>query len=1186
MTSNRERRALVAVLIAVAGCTQTTSPSDLTGVRPDNHRWYPVGPGTPHAVGETIDGTVVGCDACHTPQADTFTEFACTGCHAHQQSLTDPLHLKAPGYTYSPKSCYACHRANGSTFDHTGITSGCAACHDVGATYAALPVPGFTHQPISSDCGGCHTTDSWANGSTAPTNSFDPSQNITVTAQVPSYAETSIVSLTPSTESLPMVMNHATIQVPAATVQNCANCHENADQGAYFPGRLHVALDRLGLAQPTACSSCHTASTPTGFVGPTVSPPSRTPASPEMKHDAVAWAAGAPTTTPLVTQDCGLCHRAPTETAPSTWAASATGVAPKYHAALTAAAATQPASCLDCHANSRPTGVVTSGSKVFDHADPQALGDCAVCHTNGGSTQWTSWAGGGVHLAGQSEPPTCLPCHEGERPTSTASWKSTTYTQSPFDYVATAGGPAHGDAQDCVSCHAAGTTGSPSWVGGSYTHGTGPSASTCFPCHKSQRPTQVVSGFNHSTGGTGDCFGCHQDTVKRKAYVKYPNDWSGGQNYPANSLIAAPGQFVSVTSITLTRGANQLITGMTSSAATLNNAMLHTSTALPESLNAGLTPDYTKDFGKCWHCHTNTNGTVSDFTNGVLHAAFNNFKASPSGTSTKLPQLTTCLDCHDKMRPPHIVEKAASSLVPMDHSATFTGSVVIAGAAVTSVGQLDCSACHGGPGTNWTDGRFHSLIGSAVPADCASCHYPLMADAPKSDLTSGTRYAMKHRSSQLTTQACQTCHASALAKAASPSTASQWIPGALHAAVPGQPAACNDCHVVSKPAGNTQSSVTYTFAKGGTTTNGAQWMSHGAGTVTGKDCAVCHAGDAKTSGSAWNAATLLHAKVTGLTTCNECHGGSVPGANNNLPSGLTDSSTVTTSSASAGTHDQIIHTDVNVTKFQCNFCHTQVGVSTAGGVQGKEWAQAKFHKNFTTASPLVMNGSTGRCSNCHLGLKPGSSYSAFDHSPYSGTSAQDCSSCHAWPGTSATTPNWLGTAAAHATSGSSVSSTLDCKTCHGQSGSAQVRLTVSESSHYGGVSNGNNCNSCHVNFAGFSGTTTNLSYKHSNSSANGGGCVTCHAFKSQIYTTLTTTPQLNYPVSSGGHTFSQTFNVNGRYDDRSFNANHTASKLTSCGACHGYSNTTSGTNIWTFVHRPGNPGISNGKGSNGCNECH
>src|SRR5207237_10644483 len=86
---------------------------------------------------------------------------------------------------------------------------------------------------------------------------------------------------------------------------------------------------------------------------------------------------------------------------------------------------------------------------------------------------------------------------------------------------------------------------------------------------------------------------------------------------------------------------------------------------------------------------------------------------------------------------------------------------------------------------------------------------------------------------------------------------------------------------------------------------------------------------------------------------------------------------------------------------------------TVAGVQGKEWAQASFHVKFTSANPLTMNGTTGRCSNCHMNVKPGATFTTFDHSGFTATSGTpDCSSCHSWPGTgTAASPNWLGAAA-------------------------------------------------------------------------------------------------------------------------------------------------------------------------------
>jgi len=360
-------------------------------------------------------------------------------------------------------------------------------------------------------------------------------------------------------------------------------------------------------------------------------------------------------------------------------------------------------------------------------------------------------------------------------------------------------------------------------------------------------------------------------------------------------------------------------------------------------------------------------------------------------------------------------------LQAMDHSAAFTGAVTIGGVSVTSVSQIQCAVCHHSPGNVWSDGVFHANIGAAVPADCNVCHYPLMADGTRSDLTSSTSYEMKHQSAQLTTQNCQTCHTAALARGATtPAAATLFQSGALHPSVAAQPGACVDCHSVSEPAANasTRSGFAYTFATGGTASNGPQYMNHGSPDVVGKDCVVCHASDARTSGSAWSNSDQFHTAVGNPSGCQACHGltnggGSVAGTNNNLPSGITNSTMVTsaasdaTTGVPAGTHDQIIHTDVNVTGHDCNFCHTQRGVSS----QGSGWAQAAFHSNFSSSNALLINGTTGRCSNCHLNVKPGAGF-ATDHSAFTSVSgSQDCGSCHTWPGTgTVSAPNWLGAA--------------------------------------------------------------------------------------------------------------------------------------------------------------------------------
>ena len=1111
--------ALLALLVACAPGGRQAPP--ITAVTPASHASFAVLSG-PHAV---------DCNTCHG-EFGSFKQFNCLGCHAHEQTATDGVHRAVTGYSYSSAACYTCHQAadgGKQVFSHTGISSNCASCHTEGAAFAALPVAGFTHGPMNgNDCAACHVTASWKAGVNPAGNSSDPQRDVFVATAIPSYAGTSIVQFALRTDKLPMTMNHGATSVAKAAFSRCLNCHVNAGAGVYYPGRLHSSLALLKLPQPTACLECH-AVPPVGMVGPTATNPVRTPPSGEMKHDAVAWAALQPTATPLVTSDCAVCHLAPSAT-PAAWSNNKAGVAPaQFHSSLTKAAAPQPGSCVDCHANTRPATVLTSATAAlpvaglaFDHTAPAALVDCASCHT---AAQTSSWTGGRFHLAGAALPSTCLPCHAGERPTSDSGWLSSTYKASPFDYGGNGvGTTTHGNAQDCAACHLVTATASTqSWVGGKFNHDpAGVAGTTCIACHVSQRPTAPIatstSPFDHSKDGTGDCIGCHQATVRAGRYVNYFNpgtgtlpggDWQGGSGYPGPNLIGSADQILSVTEIALSRSTStNLITGSTSSLATLYNQMLHTSAAIPAQVAPGNTP--TGDPNSCWHCHTHdSSGKVTSFSKGVFHSSLTNYSAAVGGTATPLPQPSTCTDCHAQMRPIGIVEKAASDLQPMDHNAMFTAAVNINGQTVSGVAAMECATCHKSPGSTWKDGLFHTNIAGARPQDCAVCHYPLMADAPKANLSSGARYLFNHGSSQLAVQNCQVCHGGALAQAATaPPASGQWQGGAFHASISRQPSFCLDCHLVSRPAAAspTQSSVSYTFAAGGTSSNARQWMNHGASWVDGRDCVACHAADAKASGSAWSKSDSFHANVPAANTCQVCHGlgnggGNVAGTNNNLPSGLTSSSMVSTAGADpatgvpSGTHDQITHDDINVSSRDCTACHVQAGVSTAAGVAGREWAQASFHGSTSAANPLVLNGTSGRCSNCHLNVKPPGSFGGVDHAPFtSAPGSQDCATCHSFPGTgTATSANWLGAVgtpkfitvggfpipqppAAQATIQAGINNLphptvgtgTSCTTCHASSSGGKNALGYD---HASGLST--NCAACHEAGSNLVGTTWN-----------------------------------------------------------------------------------------------------------------
>jgi hypothetical protein len=1189
-------RALLAAALLLGACGKSSlSGPGLAGMTPDNHAAY-----FPIANGEHA----LDCATCHT-NAATFAEYSCTGCHTHDHAPTDLVHNSVGTYTYASASCYQCHPSPvPGAFSHRGIIGGCASCHAAGASFAALPRPGFTHLDVgSTDCGSCHTTASWAAGAVPGTLVHDPSQDLTVAALVPSYSATSIVKVTPASEPLSMSMDHHTAALASAVLTSCTGCHAGAAGGTYYPGVLHSSLANQGLAQPAACLDCHADAMPTGLVGPTAAHPPRNPASGEMKHDAVAWSGNAPTTTRLVTADCGTCHASPSATLAATWATGRAGAGPTYHASLTSAKQAQPTSCLDCHANTRPAVITSTGASLpsglsFDHGAAAILGDCAGCHAASAAGGFASWAGGRLHAAGGAAPTSCLPCHGGERPTSSAGWASATYTASPFDYGTNAAGITHGDGQDCAACHQGPGTGAwgstQNWQGGRFAHGAATVAgTTCIACHASQRPdlqpgataasVAALLGFDHAVNGTGDCSGCHQATVAAGKYVNYVNpstralpggDWKGGAAYPGDQLASAGDQLISLTELTLVRTGAR-VTGVTSATATLYNGMLHTSPAIPGAVNPG--PAASPDYASCWHCHTSTGGTVTGYANGQFHKALAAYAATPGGAVTPLPQPTSrCADCHAQMRPAGIVEKGGSDLQPMDHAALFTAAVTIGGQSAGGVAGLDCSACHHSPGTTWADGVFHASIGSATPQDCTVCHYPLMADSARADVASGALYVMTHRSAQVAQQRCDLCHTSALARATgTPPATSAWNPGAFHAGVAAQPTACLDCHAGSAPTAPTQSSVTYALAAGGTSTNGGQWMSHAS--AAGVDCVKCHAADARAAGAAWSKSTPYHASVASAASCRTCHGltngnGATAGAGNNLPAGLTASSMVTSAAADAttgvpaGTHDQLTHADVNANGQDCSFCHTQAGPSAVAGVQGKEWAQASFHVRFSSATPLTMNGTTGRCSNCHLNVKPAATFAAMDHSSLTSASgSQDCSACHSWPGTGTSgSPNWLGA------SGSAPQFIF-------VGGFTIPRPPATATTTQTGIANLPHpstatlaCSTCHTGGAGGKGA---VGYDHASTLINT-NCSSCH----EAGTNLVGTPWNGATTQSAGAGDSRPFTLTSLKATRSGSGSCTINTANhfypvDCSQCHkvpaGTGAVTTGTaytNAWTFPH--------------------
>src|SRR5216684_1634259 len=121
--------------------------------------FFPIAAGSKHALGS--DSPAITCNSCHGG-SDSFQQFDCLSCHQHQgQAALDLRHHGMSQYAYDSASCYSCHPR--------------------GTRGGAVPSGAIS----------------------------DPARNVSVNAQIPSYVDTSISSLSPQTEILPMPMDHA-----------------------------------------------------------------------------------------------------------------------------------------------------------------------------------------------------------------------------------------------------------------------------------------------------------------------------------------------------------------------------------------------------------------------------------------------------------------------------------------------------------------------------------------------------------------------------------------------------------------------------------------------------------------------------------------------------------------------------------------------------------------------------------------------------------------------------------------------------------------------------------------------------------------------------------------------------------------------------------------------------------------
>ncbi len=452
--------------------------------------------------------TSQACTLCHT-NANNYAVYTmshtgitsnCAQCHAAGLSFANIV-PKAPPSNHLPisgRACENCHSASkftnfaGTTMSHTGISSGCASCHEKGMSWYGVTIvtrpttAQDANHPQSGACEGCHSsTTSFAQGiSTKPSNHIPTSQTCTLCHSNPN--DYSVYA-----------MKHSGI------TSNCAQCHAAGLSFANIvpkqPPSNHIPIKTV------TCESCHSTTNFTSFSGTS------------MKHTAVSsftcmtchetgmsWYGVKMKTRPKghhTGQDCKGCHdtsdfgnakpsltaaKKATTTGTGTAAAAtrtAASTASKAGATATNAAATsQPATAARFNlaaqmarlANMR-AGVRASERGLapgapFDHTGSRR--DCATCH-NG-----LTAAGKSVrHIPSNNA---CDNCH------TVNAW-----TPARFEHS--------GVALACAQCH-------------DNVHATGKPARhvqtqvACNNCHSTMAWLPVI--FRHS-GISGNCASCH-----------------------------------------------------------------------------------------------------------------------------------------------------------------------------------------------------------------------------------------------------------------------------------------------------------------------------------------------------------------------------------------------------------------------------------------------------------------------------------------------------------------------------------------------------------------------------------------------------------------------------------------------------------------------------------------------------
>lgn len=210
-------------------CFQCHPRGEAEGV--DHLPFYPIGPGTTHAV--------QACGDCHIAPGDR-TQVSCIDCHDHDEAAMADAHGAMPGYAWQTQACLSCHR------------DGDALSRDVHD--AIFPIS-MTTRHAQTECSGCHLDPADSEAVTCvDCHAHQESDTQTEHTPVGGYAYVSRDCMKCHFDAtVPKVQDHLPFRVDASSAHapndaECLGCHDGE-----LPARAFPSAD-FTQAQ---CLSCH-----------------------------------------------------------------------------------------------------------------------------------------------------------------------------------------------------------------------------------------------------------------------------------------------------------------------------------------------------------------------------------------------------------------------------------------------------------------------------------------------------------------------------------------------------------------------------------------------------------------------------------------------------------------------------------------------------------------------------------------------------------------------------------------------------------------------------------------------------------------------------------------------------------------------------------------------------------------